>query len=211
MTDAPNRADSHAMRRFVLFLVAFGCALTASIGAANADVITGNCPVASSQPFLSWADPLFYTLAPDGGFEQGGSGWQLVGGASIVSGNEPWAVSGPGTHVLSLPAGSSAWSPPICVGLLHPTMRAFARSSGGGLGLGTLLVEARVTAAGVTLTLPVGTIVAGAGFQPTLPLPLLANLTSPLSGGTGSVQLHFVALGAGFQLDDVYVDPFKTT
>ena len=200
------------MRRFVLFLVAFGCALTASIGAASADVVTGNCPGASSQPFLPWADPLFYTLTPDGGFEQGGSGWQLSGGASVVSGNEPWAVSGPGSHALSLPAGSSAWSPPICVGLLHPTLRAFVRSTGVGLlGLGTLLVEARVTAAGVTLTVPVGTVVAGSGFQPTLPLPLLANLTSPLSGGSASVQLHFVALGAGFQLDDVYVDTFKTT
>jgi len=201
-----------SMRRFVFLLVAFGCALTAGIGAANADVVTGNCPGASSRPFLAWADPLSYTLTPDGGFEQGGLGWQLSGGASVVSGNEPWSVSGQGAHVLSLPAGSSAWSPPICLGLLHPTFRAFARSTGGGLlGLGTLLVEARMTAAGVTLTLPVGTIVAGSGFQPTLPLPLLANLTSPLSGGTGSVQLHFVALGAGFQLDDVYVDPFKTT
>jgi hypothetical protein len=200
------------MRRCVLLLVAFGCALTAGIGAANADVVTGNCPGASSQPFLPWADPLSYTFTPDGGFEQGALGWQLSAGASVVSGNEPWSVSGPGTHVLSLPPGSSAWSPPICVGLVHPTLRAFARSTGGGLlGLGTLLVEARVTAAGVTLTLPVGTIVAGPGFEPTLPLPLLANLTSPLSGGTGSVQLHFVALGAGFQVDDVYVDPFKTT
>jgi hypothetical protein len=200
------------MRRFVLLLALFGCALTAAVGTATADVVTGNCPSASSQPFLPWGDPFFYDLAPDGGFEHGGSGWQLAGGASVVGGNEPWAVSGPGTHVLSLPAGSSAWSPPICVGLLHPTLRTFARSTGGGLlGLGTLLVEARLTAAGVTLTLPVGTIVAGSGFQPTLSLPLLANLTSPLAGGTGSVQLHFVALGTGFQVDDVYVDPFKTT
>lgn len=200
------------MRRLVLLLLAFGCALTVALGPANADVVTGTCPGASSQPFLPWADPFFYDLAPDGGFESGGAGWQLAGGASVVGGNEPWAVSGPGAHALSLPAGSSAWSPPICIGLLHPTLRAFARSTGGGLlGLGTLLVEARVTAAGVTLTLPVGTVVAGSGFQPTLPLPLLADLTSPLSGGTASMQLHFVAIGTGFQLDDVFVDPFKTT
>jgi hypothetical protein len=200
------------MRRVGVLLASLGCALTAAAGVAKADIVTGTCQGAVGQPFLPWADPLFYSLAPDGGFEGGGAGWQLTGGASVVSANEPWAVSGPGTHALSLPAGSSAWSPPICVGLLHPTLRLFARSTGAGLLMvGTLLVEARVTAAGVTLTVPVGTVVAGAGFQPGQPLPLLANLTSPLSGGTGSVQLHFVALGSGFQVDDVYVDPFKTT
>jgi hypothetical protein len=205
-------ATVNSVRRLVVVMAVFGCALIAATGAANADVITGNCEGATTQPFLPWADPLSYTLAPDGGFEEGGSGWQLAGGASVTSGNEPWAVSGPGTHVLSIPAGSSAWSPPICVGLLHPTLRMFARSTGGGLlGLGTLVVEARLTAAGATATLPVGTVVAGSGFEPTLPLPLLANLLGPLSGGTGSVQLHFVALGTGFQIDDVYVDPFKTT
>src|SRR2546430_1283649 len=131
-----------SMRRFVFLLFAFGCALTAGIGAGNAGGVTGNRPGASSRPLLAWAGPLSYPLTPDGGFEQGGLGWQLSGGASVVSGNEPWSVSGQGAHVLSLPAGSSAWSPPICLGLLHPTFRAFARSTGGGLlGLGTLLVE----------------------------------------------------------------------
>ena len=36
-----------------------------------------------------------------------------------------------------------------------------------------------------------------------LPLALLANVTSP------SARLRFTALTGDFQIDDVYVDPFK--
>ena len=40
-------------------------------------------------------------------------------------------------------------------------------------------------------------------------MPILANLLSPLTGGTGSVNLTFTAVGGAPQIDDVYDDPFK--
>jgi hypothetical protein len=173
---------------------------------ARAGAIAGNCPGQQlSQPFLPWLDVGNYTLAGDGRFEAAASGWSLKGGASVVSGNEPWNVGGAGdSHSLNLPAGARATSPAVCIGLLHPTARFFARSPGG-----TLRVDATVTVAGLRFTVLVGVIVPGGTFGPTLPLPLLANLVTPLPSGNGSVTLTFTAVGHTVQIDDLYIDPFK--
>src|SRR5947208_10755493 len=50
------------------------------------------CPSATSTPFTTWKDYANYAFAPDGGFESGGSGWSLSGGARAVSGNESYYV-----------------------------------------------------------------------------------------------------------------------
>src|SRR6185503_2800287 len=97
------------------------------------------CGYAASNPFLRFLDPLPYTLAPDGGFEGGAAGWQLSGGARVVAGNESFMLSGPGSKALQLPAGSSATSPPMCVGLLLPVVRFVTQ---GGALLSNLNVEA---------------------------------------------------------------------
>src|SRR5688500_9811392 len=92
----------------------------------------GDCAAQElSQPFMPWADPMSYTLAPDGGFEEGGSSWSLDDGAAVVSGNESHYVRSAGdTRSLKLPSGSSATSAAMCVGLEHPTLRLFARNTG---------------------------------------------------------------------------------
>ena len=111
------------------------------------------------RPFQRWLDLASYTLLPGGTFEDGAQGWSLTG-ARVVAGNEPFNVHGPGeTQSLSLPAGSTATSPAICVGLLHPTMRFFGRGSGGGLlgALSTLQVDVLFEdAGGTTRSLPIG-------------------------------------------------------
>jgi len=196
----------------VVLVSALGCALLVATPAGADGGLLGSCSQALTNPFQPWLDPASYALVPDGGFEEGGAGWQLSGGARTVAGNEPWNTSGSGTTALSLPAGASAVSPPFCIGLLDPTTRLFARNSGL-LGLGTVVVTADVDAAGTNLTLPVGVIVAGSRWQPSLPLPLLVNALSPLGDGDGTAtaRLRFTALGGSWQLDDVYVDPFKTS
>jgi hypothetical protein len=201
---------STAARRHLALLVCALAAAFAAFGATaspgSAALLTGSCPGQQlSQPFLPWLDLSRYVLVGDGGFESGASGWALGAGSQVVDGNEPWDVREAGdTHSLQLPAGGQATSPATCIGLLDPTMRFFARSLGG-----TLVVDATVTIGTQTTTLPVGVVAAGGEFSPTLPLPLLANLTTPLAGGTGSVTLTFTAVGGPVAIDDVYIDPYK--
>src|SRR3981081_2144736 len=83
------------------------------------------------RPFLRWADIGTYVLAPDGNLEGATTQWSLSGGAAVTSGNESYNVHGPGeTHSLALPSGSSATTAAMCVGVLHPTLRLFARNTG---------------------------------------------------------------------------------
>jgi hypothetical protein len=200
--------------RMLLRLAALGAIVTTcsllGVSPAGADTSAACAAPVLSQPFLPWLDPSSYFLAPGGSFESSDSGWTLSG-ASVVSGNEPWHVAGADdSHSLLLPAGASASTPAICIGLADPTVRFFARNTAP-LGLGTLVVTADVSAGGVDERVPVGVVTGGGKFQPTLPLPLLANLTTPLPGSSGTVTLEFTPLGGTWQIDDVYVDPFKTT
>jgi hypothetical protein len=155
------------------------------------------------RPFLPWADPAHYTLVPDGDLTAGAAGWELDG-AEVVADNEPWYVHGGVTPAaLRLSAGDRATTPPMCVSLLHPTLRFFVRDAGGLLG--ALSVEV-VSSDG--LVLPVGAVsglLQGDEWAPSLPLPVLANLVDD------EVAFRFTATGLGSArvIDDVYVDPYK--
>lgn len=204
----PEAARSTRTKRAAVTLTALTVALAlpaASLGRSER-VAAAACPgQALSQPFLPWLDVDSYTLVGDGGFEGGGVGWTVRGGARVVGGNEPWHVHGAGDgHSLYLPAGASAVSPATCIGLLHPTVRFFARSLGG-----SIRVDTTLSLLGLPVRLAVGVVVPGSGFAPTLPMPLLANLTSPLPGSSATATLTFTALGGAAQVDDVYLDPFK--
>src|SRR5689334_623505 len=85
------------------------------------------CPTAAtSTPFEAWQDVADYVLAPDGGAEAGAAGWTLQGGASVVEGNEPFAVGGAADHrAIGLPTGSSATTAAMCVGVADRTLRFF--------------------------------------------------------------------------------------
>ncbi|MGH3036663.1 MAG: hypothetical protein ACRDMU_05720 [Gaiellaceae bacterium] len=193
----------------VVVLVSAG-ALT---GSANAQLLGGACgdrPL--SRPFLPWLDPMQYTLAPRGSFESGTTGWTLKSGAAVVTGNEPWKASGPGTRSLYLPSGSSAMTPPICVETLDPTVRYFAKNRGV-VALSSLLVEVVLlnSSGQPVLTLPAGVHTGLGSWHPSLPGVGLLNVTALLNGGKVNVKFRFrpVGLGAKWQIDDVYVDPLK--
>jgi hypothetical protein len=201
----------HAIVLGMSTLAATIAAMAATTGAASAAVL---CPNPTSQPFAAWNDPASYALAPDGGFEAGAPGWTLTGGAKIVAGNEPFAASGAGSHSLSLPAGSSATSPPMCIGLVSTAMRAFIANSGsaasrlhvqiiynggagalvGGLGAGLGISDE-------------GTFSSGAAWAPmSMPVTMLGGALPLL---TPTVQFRFTPLasGGGWRIDDVYLDP----
>ena len=166
-----------------------------------------------TQPFTQWLDLSRYFLAPGGDFESGG-GWTLGGGAKIVAGNESFYVHSP-SDGRSLSLGSSGWArtSSMCVDSDELTMRFFARNTGSVLS--TLTVEARIqtTLLGVTTqtTLPV-TVVPGVTqtWAPSLPVVFALSLNQ-LLGGTTSIDFRFTVVGGGgnWQIDDVYVDPFK--
>jgi hypothetical protein len=113
---------------------------------ANAGVLTTSATDCGdpelSQPFKPWGDKNHYKLVDGGTFEDGATAWTLTGGARVVSGNATQRVSGAGdSRSLLLPAGSSATTPPVCVGLAEPTLRYFAQRNGGLLSTLTVSVQ----------------------------------------------------------------------
>ncbi|MDX6680850.1 MAG: hypothetical protein QOG94_889 [Solirubrobacteraceae bacterium] len=191
-------------------------ALTVCATSASAGVIVNAAPSCDAQPlskpFLPWLDSAQYTPLRGGDFETGAAGWALSGGAAVAPGNEPFQVAGPGTASLAVPAGGSATSPPICVGVEHPTLRFFARrDSGGLLGLGLLQVEVLFrTNLGILDSLPIGVVGPTDGWRPTLPMTIVANLLPLLSHERTAVAFRFTPLfGGDWSVDDIQVDPYQ--
>jgi len=190
------------------------CALALAAQPSHAGVLVASAPSCdapeTSHPFLPWLDVASYVPAPGGGFEAGAKGWDLDG-AATVAGNESFHVGGAADDMsLRIPAGGDATSPTFCVGLEHPTVRFFAKRTGGTL-LSTLRVDVQFEdALGVQHSLPTGLVLGGGNWAPSLPTLLVANLLPLLPGQHTPVRLRFVPQGAGaWQIDDVYVDPFK--
>jgi hypothetical protein len=156
-----------------------------------------NAPL--SQPFAQWGDSSSYELAPGGDFESIPTTWTLSGGASIVSGSEPYAVTGTlGQYSLSLPSGASATSPSTCVDAAYPTMRMFVG------GTGTVAVA--VDYSGIVI--PTGLAVASGNWVPTAPMLTGSAIAGALNGGTAQVSLVLIGLTGSPQVDDVFIDPW---
>jgi hypothetical protein len=187
-------------------------------GAANAGVLVASAlscvSGATEQPFAAFGDRNYYFLVPGGNFETGAGGWNL-GGAGVVSDQEPWNANGDGgTRALGIPAGRSVVAPAVCVGVDDPTMRLFAHRSGGGLlaPASQLVVTARVvTSLGNVAEIPVGTITTltnATTWKPTPAQLVLPSLTPILPGARTPIQFRFTAVGtSAWVIDDVFVDP----
>jgi hypothetical protein len=203
---------AHTVRRFRrLAAVVTAFAALAIPAAASAGSLEDRAPSCDSQvlgqTFLPWADIASYTLNPGGSFEHGARGWSLDG-ASVTGGNEPFQVGdATDSNSLSLPAGSSAVSAPICVGLEHPDIRFFTASRNSAARLSVeVLFEA---ANGDILSAPIGTVTGGMSWAPTAPFPIVANLLALLPGNHTAVAFRFRAYGGSFRIDDLYVDPYQ--
>ncbi len=126
MMSTSHPVPSSNRGRFAALLATALLALAVFAGSAQACSYSG-----AEKVFSPWGDQRSYVLAPDGGFEAGGSGWQLNRGATVVEGNESYYLNDAGdSKSLSLPAGSSAVSPPVCMALDTPSFRLVARNSG---------------------------------------------------------------------------------
>lgn len=179
---------------------------------AQAGAAASTCGVrALSQPFLPWLDSRHYFLLPGGDLEST-TGWTFSGGARLVAGNEPfYAHRATDKSSLLLPSGARARSAATCVDSDEPSMRFFVRNTGSPLAL--LAVEARIrtTVLGVTTetSLPLGTVLGTQqAWRPSMSVLFELSVNQVL-GGTTTVDFRFTALGGSWQVDDVYVDPFK--
>jgi hypothetical protein len=159
---------------------------------------------ALTQPFRAWNDNATYKNVAT--FENGTAGWSLTGGAKVVSGNEPSSVNAKGdAHSLQLPVGSTATTPPVCVGLAEPTLRFFAKRDSGLLSSVVVSVQVQ-TSLGLWVALPLGVDLGGA-WHPSGKMLILANLLPLLPPDRTAVRFTFAPLLGAYQIDDVYVDP----
>jgi hypothetical protein len=187
--------------------LAASCALLVTAAPAAAD--TTSCPVPASSPVFSViGDQANYFPLPDGSFDDGAAGWTLTGGASVVSGGEPYNASGSSNpQSLNIPPGGSAISPPICVTSAFPSWRFFAQSNGGSSLQASVLWT---NPWGMSGTLPEPTLW-GSNFNSwaaTSPLAL-GSLLAPGVVMTNRFRFTVPAsAGGSWQIDDVYVDPY---
>jgi hypothetical protein len=170
------------------------------------------CTTPTSQAFLFANDKKDYVLAPGGNVEGSLSGWSLTGGATTVAGSAP-AVTGArvGTKSLLIPSGGSVTSAPMCVAAHSPFFRFQARNTGFG---GALKVEVLyLDGPKFTGEREVGYVTAGSTWQPTQRLSLSQGIMGVNGSSTSqaTVAFRFTPVGAGarWQVDDVYVDPFR--
>jgi hypothetical protein len=178
-----------------------------AMGAAPASAGLGlSCPSATTKPFAAWSDYANYAFVPDGGFEAGASGWSLSG-ARVVAGNESFYVHSRTDKVsLSLPAGASATSPPMCISLFSSKMRFVARGDAG------TKVKVQIVYRGLLSSLlgilDGGTYSTASSWKPSPQIGMLGGLLPLL---TSSVSFRFTAVGGAVAIDDVYLDPMKSS
>lgn len=192
--------------RFFVAVLAALLLLTAFAAAtAQACSYTG-----AEQVFKPWGDSNSYVLAPDGGFESGGAGWVLAGGAKAVEGNESFYLNDAGdSHSLALPAGSTALSPSVCMSIDTPTFRLLARNTGSSSS--GLRVEAVFPLLGLIHTKTISTVYAGPNWAPSQQMSTVLTLSTIV--GTlvpSSVQIRITPTDSSgnWQVDDLYIDPF---
>ena len=200
--------------RLWLVLAAVAAAAGLAVPAASAGLLSGggllggllpSCG-STTQPFRAWGDSAAYCAYPNLGFESGATKWTLKGNASVVAGNEPWHVSGSGTHTLQLGPGATATSSTLPVNLLDPWVRLFAHSARAN---GSLRVQVvfHGLLGNLTGLLNVGSLSPGSysSWQPTQ--RVLSALALPLFTTSAQVQLTSTAKSGSWQIDDVYLDP----
>jgi hypothetical protein len=176
-----------------------------SVASAQACSYPGATPV-----FAPWGDQHDYALAPEGGFEAGGNGWSLRGGAAVVAGNESYQLNGSAdSNSLALAAGSSATSPPICMSIDTPLIRFMVRNTGDPSS--QMRVEALYSLLGLVRTNVVNTVSAGSSWEPTKQMSTVLGLSTIV--GTilpSAIEVRLTPLDdkGRWQVDDLYVDPF---
>jgi hypothetical protein len=187
------------------------CSATAAFAGSAAAAAQGSCD--TTKAFSQFGDGADYALFVNGGLEDGSDGFQVTGAPRIVEGNESFALHGEADRfALELGSGDSAAFHAGCISHVYPSLRFVARSIGAPTGSLQVEIEYR-EAKGVRRRVTVGTLDAAA-FGDWAPTPVLSFLDPTRSfrdQARGSFTLILTPAGAGslWQVDDLYVDPFR--
>ena len=128
----------------------------------------------------------------------------------MTGGNEPWKIGGAShANSLSLPAGSSAVTAPICIDATYPYFRLFAKNAGTGksvLKIDVLFYDAK---GNIVNTKPYDYTTTSTAWQPTGTVKI-SVFTPKTTVAAAPVAFRFTPVGptASYQIDDVYVDPW---
>ena len=194
------------VRKTVGRIAALTCAAVfVSSGAAFA----AQCPTQSvKQKFSKWGDSSNYFLVPGGSFEGTPDqvGWTLSG-ADLTAGNEPFHLnSATDDQSLAIDGGGSATSPAFCVDSTMPSFRFFVRQTvpGSDLKIQGVVQTPRGPLSITLADLPDGSLPSWTPVQITV-------LTNRIPKGFSiSAAMRFVVPASGsWQIDDVYVDPYR--
>jgi len=182
--------------------------------------VAGNCDwmnMSLPTPFVPWNDDGQYFLMSGGDFEGDLSDWTLGNGASTVLGNESYQIGSPAdSQSLLLPSGSSVTTPTVCVTAQSPDLRLAVLKSG------TKEAKLRVYLnftddKGNPRTQKLKDLAGSESWTFTDPLKFLGPVNNILKrNGQTTVSFTFAvetkkdSQDAVWQIDDIYVDPYKS-
>jgi hypothetical protein len=198
------------VRKVVGRVAAMTCvAVFASTGAAFA--ASSSCPAQPlSTPFAQFGDTSSYFHVPGGSFEGTADqvGWSLSD-AALTPGNETFQVGGAGDRQsLAIDAGGSATSPAFCVDNTMQSLRFFAKQTQPGA---PLLVQAVVRLGHRQVAWTIGVVKDGspADWAPVRQINLQARMLPAWLHVPAAVRFVVPGGQGSWQVDDVYVDPFR--
>ena len=194
------------VRKTVGRIAALTCvAVFVSSGAAFA----AQCPTQSAkQKFTKWGDSASYFLVPGGSFEgtPADVGWTLSG-ADLTAGNEPFHLnSATDDQSLEIGGGGSATSPAFCVDSTMSSFRFLVRQTAPG---SDLKIQGVVRTPRGPLSLTLADLPDRSLWSWTPAQIIVATNRIP-KGFSVAAALRFVVPASGsWQIDDVYVDPYR--
>ena len=180
-------------------------AVFVSSGAAFA----AECPTHSvKQKFSKWGDSSNYFLVPGGSFEGTPAqvGWTLSG-STLTPGNEPFHLNGiSDDQSLLIDGGGSATSPVFCVDSTMPSFRFLVRQTAPG---SDLRIQGVVPTPRGPLTLTVADLPDHV-LSSWTPVQITVQTDRIPKGFSVAAAMRFVVPATGsWQIDDVYVDPYR--
>ena len=195
--------NTKTLRR-IAGLAALAAAIATAVGTTTAGATSSSCPARTMKTaFSSFGDTSQYFLAPNGGFESGTSGWTVGGGAAVVAGNETsYLNSKSDARSIKLPANGWVQTGQICTNPNDQTIRLMVKGVSG-----QLKVDATILSGGNIRTWSSQVDANGSSGWRASQIIQFA-LGNQYLGAT-TIQLKFTALSTTWQIDDLYIDPFK--